>query len=215
MMSRLIERRRLLLMPKKVATGGGGGGPTATFDGVPSGVTLSNGNLTATLSTLGNSGARTAVTKAIGKYYCEFTITLSRGGADGAGLLVSTGSYTDMLNVVNCIYITRSGGIVYSFGAAPGVAFGDILAGGVVGVASDLTTRMVWIRVGASLWNANAAHNPATAAGGISIPPTVALGPALLMSYGGTTIGDNMTANFGATAYANAAPSGFLNWPAT
>lgn len=67
----------------------------------------------------------------------------------------------------------------------------------------------IWYRVNGGNWNANPSANPSTNTGGVSLAavagvPLFAVG---LVNAGATN--DNQTANFGATAFANAAPAGF------
>lgn len=67
----------------------------------------------------------------------------------------------------------------------------------------------IWFRVNGGNWNANPSANPSTNTGGESLAAVagVPLFAAVLVNAGATN--DNATANFGATAFANAAPSGF------
>lgn len=68
----------------------------------------------------------------------------------------------------------------------------------------------IWFRRNGGIWNGNPSADPATGVGGISLA-TVA-GQTLFPTVQGT--GDaSQTVNFGATAFANAAPAGFVGPP--
>jgi hypothetical protein len=81
-----------------------------------------------------------------------------------------------------------------------------------VGVAVDLTNQLIWFRNGqTNRWNASNTANPATGAGGISFTPSSGLFP--MGSIDVNSSGDQVVvANFGASAFAWAAPSGFSSW---
>jgi hypothetical protein len=75
----------------------GGGSIWATFDGATANVTMSNGNLTATMnSNSADGGARSTSNKSSGKYYFEFTAVAPNGFADAVGIILSTGTFVDM-----------------------------------------------------------------------------------------------------------------------
>jgi hypothetical protein len=184
----------------------------ATLDGVATRVTLSNGNLTATYNGGGtnNSGARSATVKSTGKYYYEVTPGTMRNG-DCVAILLSTGTYNDMDNLgTNCTTVYGSGAIwsnnantgksITAWAGAPGPA---------IGVAVDLGARRGWFRRGSGNWNGDAAANPATGVGGVTIAASGSFGPAI--GFTGNS-GDSGVANFGQSAFANPAPSGFGNW---
>jgi hypothetical protein len=80
----------------------------------------------------------------------------------------------------------------------------------VICVALDATAKLIWFRLGAAgNWNNLAGRDPATGAGGVSIPNlggSVPAYPAVL--FGGA---DTITANFGATGFTGVVPSGFTS----
>jgi hypothetical protein len=67
-----------------------------------------------------------------------------------------------------------------------------------------------WMRKGSGNWNGDATANPATGVGGVIIQ-SGSFDPAVGFASSSSANGA-YTADFGATAYANAAPSGFGNW---
>jgi len=188
-------------------------GGVVSFDGIlGSFMTLSNGNLTATHNAINSTatGARSAAVQSSGKYYFEITVAVYNGSGDGAGILASSGTYADMCNTAtNCTEVNFSSGNIQSNNTYSGKSVGALAPGAVLGFAIDLTARKAWIRKGAGNWNNDATHNPATGAGGVTIAATVGFSPAIAFN---SWVGDNGTGNFGATAFANAAPSGFGNW---
>ena len=193
----------------------GGSTPVATFDGASSNVTLSNGNLTVTSAggTGTDVGARSAATKTTGKYYFEITVTAGAGNNDAIGILKSSGVYTDGIN--NSFMVSRTNGVIFTNNgvfANPGLT--AVANGTVLCFAIDLTARLGWVRKGSGSWNADGGANPATGTGGGTIAPTDPFSPFVRFGGPGGVNGNNMTANFGGSTYAQTVPSGFINWPA-
>jgi hypothetical protein len=186
---------------------------TTTLDPANTGapISLSNGNLTAT--TNGSDGAisRSIASHSTGKYYREITITSATYVLDAVGL---NGGET-----LTGQFIGQSGGIGYLgqltppniyTGDAPVASIPDWANTNVVSEATDLTNGNVYWRVNCGNWNNSGTANPATNTGGITtsgvtLPVYAAVGL-------GATAGENMTVNFGATAYSCTPPSGFGNW---
>jgi hypothetical protein len=185
-----------------------GGGSYATFDGTAVQVTLSNGNLTAThSSTATDCGARSTAAKSTGKYYFEITVVNTPASANNMGILLSTGTYNDYVtNAINCTQVTTDGNI-FTNNTVSGNLGGAFAAGDVACFAIDLTARKFWIRKNGGLWNNTAGHDPATGANGKTIAATGAFAPAV--GFINFTNGNAFTGNFGATAFAQAVPSGF------
>jgi hypothetical protein len=171
---------------------------------------LSNGNLTATHSnSTSNSGARNIIYQSTGKYYFEITVTTTTAYGNKAGILLSTVSYDAMVQFGHdCFAIECGGGTLYSNNGSAAGGTTPVVNGDVLGFAIDLTARVGWVRKNGGAWSN--AGNPATGTGGAGPIAAGAFAPAVGFQNGS---GDAMTANFGATAYANAAPSGFSNWP--
>ena len=191
-------------------------GPTATFDGTPAnGAVVSNGGLTVThTTTTNNAGVKSTALKSSGKYYFEIALQVSHSPNNCVGILLSTGTLVDMSSSLNCteIILTASTPVV-SNGASSGNLLGTALVGDLYGFAIDLTGRLGWIRKGAAgNWNNIPAANPATGANGVVIAAG-SFAPAVRFTINGAT--DAMTANFGASAFSGAVPSGFTaGWPA-
>ncbi len=188
----------------------------ATFDpNSTSGVTLSNGNLTAN-ETASNGGAHVFNTSAhtSGKYYYEMSYDVLAGsiggGMIGVGLVGTT--YANFAGDINSSIQFSNGNInantvnFYNNGAR---AVGDI-----VGIAVDLDNRTIWFKKVSGtpgLWNGAVANgNPTTNLNGV---PIIA-GSIIPYVTFNTNSGDVFTANFGSSSFTGAVPSGFSGgWP--
>ena len=181
-------------------------------------VTLSGGNLVATNTgtTEFEQGAKgaSATGKSTGKYYFEVQRTTSLGSGDDVGAGVSTfaTSYTNVGRFgSNGVYMKTSGAV--HNGSLQLVSAGVWANGEVYGFAIDLDNRKFWRRLAPSgNWN-NAAigsQNPATNTGGVTIPAGVMV-PFMCFGGAGGVAGEVMAANFGASAFVGAVPSGFTS----
>jgi hypothetical protein len=180
-------------------------------------ISLSGGNLTAT-GTAGWTGSVRAVDgQSSGKYYWECTFNASAVNS-GVGVSISTlpiatvfsGAGTGQAGVTQQGGVYVDGGLTFTVGGVAGssITFGTITSGTVICVAIDVPNKLLWWRLGAAgNWNNNASRNPATGAGGVSIPNiSTAAYPSI--SFGGA---DTIIANFGSSAFTGAVPSGFTS----
>ena len=185
-------------------------------------VTLSGGNLVATNTgtTSTNQGAKSATGKTSGKYYFEVTFTAYSGAVARtmAGVGTSASTYAGMSTNGTSGIIGGVNGVVHANGVGSlhdFVPAGSLPAGGTMGIAVDLDNRKGWFRETPSgLWNGSATANPATNAEGVTIPAGTMVP---YCTFGGTAgaAGNITTANFGASAFNGAVPSGFTSgWPA-
>jgi hypothetical protein len=185
-------------------------------------VTLSGSSLIATNTgtTSADQGAHVAASagKTSGKYYFEITwTTITGSSADNRGVGVGTtaSTYTGMGNGGTTGVINYRTGSTWSNGASILAGAGNWLTGQIIGFAVDLDNRRFWFRLTpAGNWNNNVANNPATNTGGLVIPAGTMVP---FVTFGGTSgVANNVvTANFGATAFSGAVPSGFTSgWPA-
>lgn len=196
-------------LPVQWTTIGGGaapGTPTTWNAADLAAVTLSNGNLTAT-TTSAQGGVRGVAALSSGKNYCEYTIKTIISNALAVGFaLASTNLATSGL--VGAAIMNRLGAIFVN-NVNSGVGLGTRAANDIIGIAVDISGKLIWFRVApAGNWNASGTANPATGAGGISL---TALSGALYPVFLSGGIGDAVTANFGATAFSGAVPSGFTS----
>ena len=190
----------------------------ATWDsGTVTAVTLSSGDLVATNTgtTSASQGAHVASSmgRTTGKYYFEVRWTTLAGGANlGFGIGTTASTYSAMggnATVGNMVF--RSGNI-YANGSNLGSLLGVQIAGNYVDVAVDLGARLIWFRGVGGFWNStvSATNNPATGVGGLTIPAGTMVP---FCTFGGTGgVANNvLTANFGASAFAHAVPSGYTS----
>jgi hypothetical protein len=168
-----------------------------------SNVVLSNGNLTVTGNDASNNWVRSTTAKT-DKVYVEVTHTTVANSCFGIAdlsALTFPGSNAKSFGLYSNGYGSING------------AFPDWLtpyvSGNVAGMAIDFTAKLVWCRVGAGNWNGSPTANPAAGIGGFSIADYTGAAN-YFVSSGGT--GSVATVNFGATAFANAAPAGFGAW---
>jgi hypothetical protein len=185
--------------------------PTVTLDPTynTANITLSNGNLTLT-SRVASAWypSLTAASFGTGKLYFEVTCNTSNGTATQVGI-VTTG-------VTSSNYIgsdtygigwQSSGGVDY--GGSNLGSIGSWTTGDTICVAFDLGNQKVWFRKNGGNWD-NTTHDPATNTGGYSLATLISHSAALYPAGSTYTSGDQLTFNFGATAFAQAVPSGFI-----
>lgn len=191
-------------------------------------VTLSGANLVATNTgtTSTNQGAHVAAAsgKTSGKYYCECTMTTFTGGAGvgmGVGNTASTyallsGSYSG--GNMNLAVGHTGTGVITNTSGNSGASLGALAGGDVVGLAVDVTNRRIWFRKGAAgAWNGAGVNGDPTnpvGGGGFGLPsgtiiPFVTFGSGLAGAAG--VSGNVITANFGATSFVGAVPSGYTS----
>lgn len=177
------------------------------------GITLSNGNLSATsINTSNNSVRSTTGISSGNKVYFEVTWSGTAGGASTCVGIASSSVNLGNINTSNgmCLSYQSSGAIWYNAGNT-GVAIGAHGSTGTVCVAVDLVNKRFWARVGAGNWNGNATFNPATNTGGVDISTLFTSTPIYVLVGSNSTI-PTATVNFGATSFAQTVPSGFAAW---
>ena len=186
-------------------------------------ITLSGSNLIAT----NNFGISQASVRAVdrqvtGKFYWEYTYTTVTNGSSCGGVATQTWDINTTpvsgTGIPGSTGLSQSGNI-YAAGSATlsvdggnvTINFGAITSGTVVCIAVDLTARLVWYRVGAGgNWNNNASRNPATGVGGVYVH-SIGVGIPLYPIVSCGTLNDQITANFGDTAFTGAVPSGYTS----
>lgn len=186
-------------------SGGSGAAPTTTWNPADksAGLTLSGGNLVGTSSS-NYDGARSVASASSGKKYWEVVSTVNLdnypGVANGSAAFSVFGFNANSLSwtVGGQVWINSS-----TVATAQSWTSGDVL-----GFALDIGNARLWVRKGAGNWNNDAGADPTTNTNGIDVS---SLSTPL---YAAASAGTNgvITSNFGGSAYANAAPSGFGNW---
>lgn len=163
--------------------------------------TLSNGNLTAVTSAAG--GVRSIFSASAGKWYWEATF----GGASAPGI-----GFANSSAALGTVWATPTNAAIAKNGS---IYVNNVLQSGGVSIATssticvalDLVNQRVWWRNGAAgQWNGSGTANPATNVGGISLS---VLGTPLFALVASNATGSTWTANFGASAFVGAVPSGF------
>jgi hypothetical protein len=179
-------------------------------------MTLSGGNLLAA-STAAASAVRSVAHQATGKYYWEYTLTNINQLSTGYGIANSSASLATVNSsqAANAAFVNFQG-VIFFNGSNSGTNIGQLANHGIVGVALDMTGKLLWLRSGAAgNWNGSSSNNPATGVGGLNISAIAGSGIyALFCTTAGTN--EQCTANFGDAAFAGGVPSGFTSgFPAT
>lgn len=174
-------------------------------------ITLTSGNLLATVAAGGFQGARSVYSTATGKYYWEYlfgpavtiacgiglsTVSLTASGANGV-------AGAALVNIIGTVFINST---------SSAAALGSMTTS-IAGIAVDLNGQQIWFRKGAAgNWNNSGAANPATGVGGLALTFVGGGGSAafaLMMATSAST--GTITANFGDTAFSGVVPSGFAS----
>lgn len=189
----------------------------ATWDSAQlSSVTLDGTQLVATASGGGNVSARGQGTHGTGKWYWEITLTTAANNNTAVAVVPAQwapgSSATARLIRSGNVLVNGTTALTLSGTSANSITFTALSSGNVVGVALDLDAGLLWFRVGAGNWNNNAGYSPVTGIGGISLA-VLGAGPAInwypVAAFG--AVGDQQTANFGASAFTGTPPSGFTS----
>lgn len=192
---------------------------TTTWDaGTVTAVTLSGGNLVATNTgtTATSQGAHAPGTagKTTGKFYFEATLTtnIQTGGNGGVGIGTTASTYANMGgSATTGDEVFWNSGNIWANGGNTAITLSGMPTGTVVGCAIDLDNRKAWFRRAPSgNWNNSGTADPATNVGGITIPAGTMV-PFLTFGGTGGTANNVITANFGASAFSGAVPSGFTS----
>ena len=157
-------------------------------------VTLSGGNLTASVTTFASGGARATLSKSAGKWYWENvinsgTLTTRIGGANSSwGVGTAVGSDT------NSVGYMWSDGKVYNNSTAI-VTLSTAAVGDVMGVGLDMDNNQISFYKNGTLMG-----SPITIPAGTYFP---------VVSLPSTGSATSLTTNFGATTLAFSPPAGF------
>jgi hypothetical protein len=171
-------------------------------------LTMSGGDLTATFTGFdGFSNVRAVASHSSGKFYHEMNFSVAGTLYAAPGIANGSLDLNSFIGNTNGI-AWLNGGQVYLNNS--NVATVETwVAGDTLCIAVDTTAKLIWFRKNAGNWNNDVSANPATGTNGIDISGVS--GP-YFPSGGANNVLDAFTANFGATAYAQSAPSGFGNW---
>jgi hypothetical protein len=192
-----------------------------TFDTDPvptTGITFSNGNLTAlggTTSLSFSAMAQTIEGKKAGKWYVEFTCNAVSGNVDGVGVTNSSAGYSGGFLGSDAGatwgYFTN-GNVVNGNSAVGAVNNTTYGAGDVIGVAIDLDNNKIWWRKNTGSWiGTSGTPNPATNTSGFSATNLMANNMRAYPIVNNSGAAAKFTANFGAASFTGTVPSGFTS----
>ena len=155
-------------------------------------------------------GVRAVTGSTIGKYYFEYQLQTFSSGNTGIGIVNASAALTNVGPVPTNACFVYPSGTVWLNNVSSSRTIGAISSGSIVGVALDLNTNQIWMRICPSgNWFNVATNNPATNVGGLSI--TSITGGNIFPAFGSGVSGEKVTANFGDTgAFFGAVPSGFI-----
>ena len=170
---------------------------------------LSNGNLTygAGGSPTTNDGCRSTVGKTTGKLYFELTYS---GGQAHLGITTAAATFNSIFSSGSNSFMVTYGGSLFFNGSSLGISIAAPAAGNVMCFAIDLINSRGWIRNTSGNWNNSGTADPATNTGGIDISALFPSNAAFAMVASNTATNPIVTANFGATSFAQTVPSGFV-----
>lgn len=177
-------------------------------------ITLSGGNLIMTGSAIASTdNVRSVASYSTGKFYCEMLSGAVAGAyVHAIGLANSLASLTAGPGSpdTNSIALYSGDPVVYAAGGSAGSSGVNYNGGAsdVVGMAVDIGAGLIWFRVNGGNWNNNILNDPVTGIGGINVAAVSK--PWFVLGQSGVNAVN--TFNFGATAYANSAPSGYGNF---
>lgn len=170
-------------------------------------VLLTNSNLTETTSP-GQGSVRSVASISSAKYYLEITLGTGSGSAVIGIANASANLATVPTTGVSAAVCNGLGAIAINGGAQTGIP--AFAANGICCIAVDIGASLIWFRNGAAgQWNGSGTANPATGAGGYSMSGLTGGASPLFVLAGATVAGLPTTANFGASAFSGAVPSGF------
>jgi hypothetical protein len=182
-----------------------------------SNVSLSGGNLIATIGDEDFAGMRTVASYSSGKKYAE--IMIARDGGDTNSIMVgfsnASQSLTSSLGSINNDSLAwyRQGQVVLAASTLDTIS-AYTADDAILCLAIDFDNEKFWARPSTDAnWNDDvlANQNPATNTGGISFS-TIDAGPYFLTMVVYSQGGDVYTLNTGASSYAGVRPAGFTNW---
>ncbi|MGO7532793.1 SPRY domain-containing protein [Rhizobium leguminosarum] len=186
-----------------------GSGATFSSTAKAANVQLSNSNLTATSANASYAAVLASNSQSSGKYYFEFQNVTITDGNSGVGVATATVDFNNYLGKNLQGIAVEPNGQVWFNGAQIGTA-AAVPTGSTVGIAVDITNRLIWFRTGSGNWNNSASANPVTGVGGFSISTfsSTTIFPAVIWRENQGTAKIAMTAS----SWATIPPTGFSPW---
>ncbi len=165
-----------------------------------------------------NKGVRTnnGLGQGAGQFYFEFTSDgQNQASASGQGMAQLAAGWDGVESEAYSAVIQYYGyGIYENGGQGKSAGLGPFLA-----VAVDLTKQLIWFNSNPTTpnWNGQGSSgDPVAGTGGVDVSPILSGGTLLYPCVLFNGSGDPVTANFGASAFQGAVPTGYTaGWPAS
>jgi hypothetical protein len=182
------------------------------------GVDFTNGDLTITCNTAGGGSfcARSVASHSSGKFYCEVLINVHITASLQAGIANAAEPLAYPIGVYgNDGIAALDDGGVYLNGVTPAntpVAVWTT-AGEIRRIAVDFDNKLIWFATNNGVWNVTGGNptDPTATGKGASFS-TINAGPYFLKLATAGVVGQQLTVNFGGTAYTYSPPAGYGNW---
>ncbi|NTJ65981.1 hypothetical protein G6M50_16995 [Agrobacterium rhizogenes] len=186
-----------------------GSGATFSSTAKSANVQLSNSNLTATSTNASYAAVLASNSQSSGKYYFEFQNVTITDANSGVGVATATVDFNNYLGKNTQGIAVEPNGQVW-FNAVQIGTIASVPTGSTVGIAVDITSRLIWFRTGSGNWNNSASANPVTGVGGFSISTfsSATIFPAVIWRENAGAANVAMTAS----SWLTVPPSGFSPW---
>ena len=174
------------------------------------GLSLSNGNLTYSRNTASGK-TRALQGHRAGKKYFEIHVDQATSTGSAFGLSKGGADLTTLEAGQRGVLLFTGSGSLYVNGATktgPGLP----VTGSTVRFAVDFSNLQVWININGGNWNGSGTADPATNTGGYDLSAFIGSAVPLFPVAIAWASGNAGTANFGASAFSYAMPSGFTAW---
>ena len=174
------------------------------------GLSLSNGNLTYSRNTASGK-TRALQGHRAGKKYFEIHVDQATSTGSAFGLSKGGVDLTALEAGQRGVLLFTGSGSLYVNGATktgPGLP----VTGSTVRFAVDFSNLQVWININGGNWNGSGTADPASNTGGYDLSAFIGSAVPLFPVAIAWASGNAGTANFGASAFTYAMPSGFTAW---
>ena len=171
-----------------------------------------NRNLSVTnYITSGNAGLRSVASRVSGKYYWEYRINNETNSAVGIATGTVALSTLGQNGAAGAAYVNRAG-TVYSNSGTSVATLPSFVNNSLCCIALDLDNQRIWLKNGAAgQWNGSGTANPATNTGGLACTFVGGGVAAYALWSGANSNPDEISANFGDSAFTGTVPSGFAS----
>jgi hypothetical protein len=148
-----------------------------------------------------------------GKFYWEYKWLQAPTGNCGVGFGRDDVDFATLASAGTLGFMVNAAGTINNNGSSTGISIGSFTTNDVACIAIDFTNKRGWFRRNGGNWNNNATYDPATNVGGVDLSAWLISSPVHYYFPAATfnAASKNVTANFGATSFAQAVPSGFTS----